>query len=200
MGLRLSYTLLTPIYDILVEPAFRSIRQQSFQSVGDLSTKDVLIMGIGTGLDIPYLPAANSYTGIDITPSMLKKAEQRAKTSNSPIQLDVGDAMAMPYQDDSFDLVFMHLILAVVPNSEAALGEASRVLRSGGQIIVIDKFIKQGQLAPMRRLLSVFMRHIATRTDVIFKPLLEALPELTKLEDKPLLANGWFRRIVLQKK
>ncbi|MBL4762384.1 MAG: class I SAM-dependent methyltransferase [Gammaproteobacteria bacterium] len=200
MGLRLSYTLLTPIYDLLVEPAFRNIRQQSFQDAGDLVTKDVLLVGIGTGLDIPHLPPAKSYTGIDITPSMLKKAERRAKKAECPIQLDVGDAMAMPYQDDSFDVVFMHLILAVVPNSGAALSEATRVLRAGGQIIIIDKFIKRGQLAVIRRLLNIFMRHIATRTDVIFETLLEACPELIKREDIPLLASGWFRRIVLQKK
>lgn len=170
------------------------------QNAGDLTTKDVLLMGIGTGLDIPHLPTANSYTGIDITPAMLKKAKQRAKTVASPIQLDIGDVMAMPYQDDTFDIVFMHLILAVVPNPRAALNEAARVLRAGGQIIILDKFIKQGQLAPIRRLLNLFMRHIATRTDVVFEPLLEACPELIKREDTAILANGWFRRIVLQKK
>ena len=86
MGLRHSYTLLTPFYDALVGSTFKDIRKHSFLDAGDLASKDVLLMGIGTGLDIPYLPPAGSYTGIDITPAMLRKAEQRATNSQHTIQ------------------------------------------------------------------------------------------------------------------
>ncbi len=200
--LRYTYTLLAPVYDMMVEAASRRWRQDSLAALAAMSTgiqgKRILIAGIGSGLDIPYLPQGGSYTGLDITPAMLRRARARAKHCGSQVELQQGDVMALPYADASFDAVVMHLIVAVVPDAKRALGEAARVLKPGGRIFIIDKFLRPGQRAPLRRMLSPLLGRVATRMDVVFEQLLAAVPSLRVVSDVAL-NGGWFRRIELQK-
>lgn len=198
--LKYSYSVIAPIYDTFVKAPFDAVRKTSWQDLGNIQHQHVLIPGIGSGLDIPYLPDGAIYTGIDLTPAMLNRGKQHAQQQDIAITLEVADAMQLPFDDHTFDIVVMHLILAVVPQPQQALQEASRVLRPGGRIIIVDKFLKPGEKAYFKRALNVLFRHIATRTDVVFEPLLAQQPELSLQHDKPVLAGGWFRRIELLKR
>lgn len=198
MGLKHSYTLLAPVYDVVVRGASESLRRDSLSGLTAQPEQTVLIAGIGSGLDIPHLPAGPRYVGIDLTPAMLRRAGRRAARRND-LALHVGNVMELPYPDRSFDTVVMHLILAVVPEPERALHEAARVLKPGGRLLILDKFLRPGQKAPLRRLLNLLSRHVATRTDVVFETLLARCPELSVTRDEPALAGGWFRRIELGK-
>jgi ubiquinone/menaquinone biosynthesis C-methylase UbiE len=200
MSLRHSYTLLAPVYDSIVSAPIDKWRRKSLSRIDNDSHRDILITGIGSGLDIPYLDNGISYTGTDLTPAMLDRARERAaQHAEVDIELLIADSQSLPFEDASFDAVVMHLILAVVPEPERALQESYRVLRPGGRIYIFDKFLRPGQLAIMRRLLNVFIRHIATRTDVVFEDVHGTCPGLKLVDDQPVLANGWFRLIELSK-
>lgn len=199
MGLRFSYTLLAPFYDSIVASATQKMRLTSIQRLNYPSSQNILINGIGTGLDLPFLPKQHHYTATDLTPAMLDKCKLRLNQSDLEIDLHIADVMRLPFNDNQFDVVLMNLILAVVPDPLLALQEASRVVKPGGKIYIMDKFIRAGQFAPTRRLLNFFIRHIATRTDVVFEGLLEECPELNLIADKPSLMSGWFRLIDIQK-
>jgi len=198
MGLQHSYTVLAPLYDAIVTRATAPMRRDSLRSLTPLQDSRILIAGFGTGLDIPYLPTGADYFAMDLTAAMLVRARPRLQPEHR-IYLHRANVMQMPYADASFENVILHLILAVVPAPERVLMEAARVLKPGGRILVLDKFIRLGQRAPMRRLLNLFFRHIATRTDVVFENLLPHAPSLQLISDEPCIAGGWFRRIQLQK-
>ena len=74
------------------------------------------------------------------------------------------------------------------------------MLKPGGTVILLDKFLRHGERAWLRRALNPLSRRFATRMDVVFEEVLSAVPQLEKTSDVPLLAGGWFRGIVLQKK
>lgn len=199
MLLKHSYTLLAPIYDHIVSGPLDTARRNSLSSLGSGSSKKILINGIGSGLDIPYLPQDADYTGTDITPAMLKIAQQRALKYSLNIDLICTDSQNLPFRDEEFDSIIMHLILAVVPDPVLALQESARVLKKGGSLFILDKFLKPDEFAPVRKIINVFSKLIATRLDVVFEDVLAQSPSLTVVSNEPALADGWFRLIELKK-
>ena len=195
--LRLSYSLIAPLYDAIIERPMREARKQSLRALPTDESKRVLMSGVGTGLDLPLLPTLHRYTALDFNPAMLARARPRG--AKLDVDFVLGDSMALPFADSQFDHVVLHLIVAVVPEPQRCLSEAARVLKPGGTIILFDKFLQPQQRAPLRRLFNVFTRRFATRMDVVFEEVLRAAPELEVVSDVPMLANGWFRGIVLQK-
>ncbi len=199
MGLRGSYTLIAPLYDAFVERATVGPRQRSLARLVAWAPATVLLPGVGSGLDLPLLPAGPRYVGLDLTPAMLERARRRARALDLAIELHEGDATELPFPDAHFDAVVLHLILAVVPRPERLLAETARVLRPGGRALILDKFLRPGQRAPLRRLLSPLLGRFATRTDVVLEALLPHAPALAVEENSPALAGGWFRHVVLVK-
>ncbi|MBI4996243.1 MAG: class I SAM-dependent methyltransferase [Rhodocyclales bacterium] len=196
MSLKHSYALIAPFYDAFLTAATHGARGRSLAALADRIPGEVLIAGIGTGLDIPHLPPQHRYVGIDLTRAMLAKAQRRA---GSRLQLVQGDVHRLPFPDAHFDAVVLHLILAVVPQPELCLAEAARVLKPGGHVLVFDKFLKPGERALWKRAMNSLTRHVATRLDVVFEDVLAAAPSLERHHDEPALAGGWFRLIRLQK-
>ncbi len=197
--LRYSYTLFAPIYDAVVAPFTVAARRRSLEQLPAESVADALLIGVGSGLDFPWLPRGSRYTGLDLTPAMLARARRKARASGLKIQLDDGDARRLPYDDAAFDAVVLHLILAVTPHPDRVLLEAARVLRPGGRMLILDKFLRADQRAPVRRWLSPLLGLLASRTDVVFEQVLAHTPNLSVLSDQPALAGGWFRHITLRK-
>ncbi|MFO1364300.1 MAG: methyltransferase domain-containing protein [Burkholderiales bacterium] len=192
MSLHRSYRLLAPVYDLAVRRASRAARAASLARLPAHAGARVLVAGIGTGLDVPHLPPGNDYVGIDLTAAMLARVPRRER-----LALVRGDALRLPFADRAFDFVVLHLIVAVVPEPARCLAETARVLRPGGRAFVLDKFLRPGERAPLRRALNALSRHVATRLDVVFEDALAAAPLLAVESDLPVLAGGWFRSIAL---
>ncbi|WP_313953054.1 class I SAM-dependent methyltransferase [Accumulibacter sp.] len=196
MSLKHSYTLISPFYDAALAAATRVPRTKSLAFLPQQPAR-VLLSGVGTGLDLPLLPSQHSYTGIDLTRAMLRRALPRA--AQLDFQCVQGDAQYLPFADRSFDHAILHLILAVLPDPVACLGETARVLAPGGSVLIFDKFLQPGRRALVRRLLNPLVRRVATRLDVVLEEVLEQTPQLVLERDQPALAAGWFRLISLRR-
>lgn len=197
MSLRVSYTFIAPFYDFVIKRALAGARANSLAPLKTMTMGEVLLDGIGTGLDLPYLPQQHHYCGLDITHAMLRRCQNRL--GDKQVYLVEADSMRLPFPDHSFDAVVLHLITAVVPRPLACLKEAARVLKRGGKIYMVDKFLRPAQWAPMRRLLSPLLGKLATRLDVVLEDLLMEITDLKVESDQPALAGGWFRQIRLYK-
>jgi ubiquinone/menaquinone biosynthesis C-methylase UbiE len=194
MGLQHTYRFIAPFYDVAVAGATAGLRRASLAHLGTGGLR-VLVAGIGTGLDVPLLPTGNRYVGIDITPAMLA----RVPRTREDLTLVNGSVLDLPFRDAGFDAAVLHLILAVVPDPPRCLAEVERVLAPGGRALVVDKFLRPGEAAPLRRALNPLVSRIATRLDVVFEDALAAAPSLILESDEPALPGGWFRRIRLVK-
>jgi phosphatidylethanolamine/phosphatidyl-N-methylethanolamine N-methyltransferase len=195
LSLQFSYTLIAPFYDLVVGRASARSRAQSLAELRSESDLRVLINGVGTGLDFPHLAPAQRYIGLDLTRAMLDRAKMRAHGLN--LALVQGDALELPFSDRCFDDVVLHLILAVVPDPVRCLKETARVLKSGGRVLIFDKFLRPDEPAWLRRVLSPYTSRIATRLDVVLEDVLAKVPQLKLESDEPALFGGWFRRIKL---
>ena len=142
---RLRYTLYLPIYDLIADRIFRKYRKRSVELLQAKPEDAILILGAGTGLDLPYLQNYTNLTAIDITPGMITKLQERAEKLRIPVDARVMNGQQLEFADNSFDAVIAHLILAVIPDPVACIKEVERVLKPGGTVMVFDKFLPDGQ-------------------------------------------------------
>jgi len=195
---RIRYTLYTPGYDLIAN-YFRESRKKSIESLDIKTGEKVLIVGAGTGLDLEFLPLDCEIVATDITPSMIHRIEKRNVMLNRRVRGIVLDGQALGLEDNSFDAIILHLILAVIPDPVACIKEAERVLKNGGRIVVFDKFVPGNRkVSSRRRLLNVFANLLFTDITRDFESLLNKT-RLTILSDEEADFKGNFRRIKLTK-
>jgi arsenite methyltransferase len=103
----------------------------------------VLDVGCGAGTDL--LLAARSVgargraIGIDMTAAMADRARASARAAGlENVEVRVGDAMALPVEDASIDVVISNGVLNLTPDKAVAYGEVFRVLRPGGRFLYAD--------------------------------------------------------------
>jgi ubiquinone/menaquinone biosynthesis C-methylase UbiE len=99
---------------------------------------DVLEIAIGTGLNLPFYSDDVRLTGMELSPAMLDRARQRAGRIGRDVDLRVGDATALDFPDGSFDDVVCTFALCTIPDAEAAVAAARRVLRPGGRFLFAE--------------------------------------------------------------
>jgi phosphatidylethanolamine/phosphatidyl-N-methylethanolamine N-methyltransferase len=135
-----AYDRWAPIYDLVFGGVFSKGRDAAIQATNKLGGR-VLEVGVGTGISLPlYAPHVRIF-GTDISEAMLEKAKRRvAEFHLKNIEgLAVMDAEKLEFSDNSFDVVMAQYVVTAVPNPEAALDEFARVLRPGGELIILTR-------------------------------------------------------------
>lgn len=142
------YDELAPRYDRLIRLAEWVLFKDGRRWAAAQARGETLEIGIGTGRNLPYYPAEVPLIGIDVSPAMLELARERARQLNRPVELHVGDAQALDFPAASFDTVVSTLSLCTIPDPAQAVREATRVLRPGGRLILLEHV--RSPLLPVR--------------------------------------------------
>jgi phosphatidylethanolamine/phosphatidyl-N-methylethanolamine N-methyltransferase len=158
-----AYDRWAPVYDLVFGGVFSKGRRAAILATNHIGGR-VLEVGIGTGISLPLYGPNVRVFGTDISEAMLKKAKQRvAELRLKNVEgLSVMDAEKLEFPNNSFDVVMAQYVVTAVPNPEVALDEFARVLRPGGELIILTRvsaddgmrrFIEQ-QLQPVVRRLG----------------------------------------------
>jgi len=173
---KIRYTLYAPFYDLTVS-RFESSRKRSIDLLRLSAGQHVLIIGAGTGSDLPYFPAEVEITAIDFTPAMVDHTQRRACSLGRQVRCKVMDGQALDFPSAIFDAVVLHLILAVIPDPIACIHEAVRVLKANGQIAIFDKFLPEGESPSIgRRVLNGITTVLFSDINRTLGPILATVP------------------------
>lgn len=192
--IRRTYRWMAPVYDALFRRFYRGLRRESIAALRLQPSDTIVLVGVGTGLDVPFLPSGSRAIAVDVTPAMLQRA---ARVRPGSVDCILADGAALPLRDGSATAVLLHLVLTVTPDPALLLTEAARVLRSGGRVAVLDHFAPADRVNLARRLLGRVPLLLGTHVDRRFEDL-AIEPHFQVLEDRRL-ARGLYRALVLER-
>jgi phosphatidylethanolamine/phosphatidyl-N-methylethanolamine N-methyltransferase len=138
-----AYARWAPVYDLVFGRVFEQGRMASIaaaeQHVGAGSGR-ILEVGVGTGISLLSYQRNHRIVGIDISAPMLRRAQERVAEHglNNVEALAVMDAKHLALPDASFDVVVAQYVITAVPDPEATLDEFLRVLKPGGEIVLVN--------------------------------------------------------------
>jgi ubiquinone/menaquinone biosynthesis C-methylase UbiE len=156
-----TYARWAPIYDKVFGSVFEEARRAAVAACEQIGGR-VLEVGVGTGISLPYYSSNCHVTGIDISEEMLEVARQRVADDGLQHveRLELMDAEHLAFADGSFDVVVAQYVVNTVPNPEAALDEFLRVLRPGGELVIVNRV---GAEKGPRRAFEVLFQPFAQR-------------------------------------
>lgn len=191
---RFRYTLWAPHYDRVTR--FPRERRRSIQLLDLRPGERLVIVGCGTGADLPFVPPDVEVLATDLTPAMLRQAAAHARPG---VELRVMDGMALELPDGSFDAAILHMVLEVIPDPLRCLREVARVLRPGGRLAVFDKFLANGDRpGALRRAGLALLDFVFTSTNRSMEEIL-ALSQAPWVVESDEPAVGSYRHLLLRR-
>ena len=203
-GVELAYARWAPIYDFVFGKVFEAGRNAAIDAaVAACGAQGgrLLEVGVGTGLSLPGYARNIRIVGIDLSEPMLRKAHERvgALMLDNVDALSVMDAQRMALPDASFDVVVAQYVITAVPDPEATLEEFARVIKPGGEIILVNHI---GAESGLRRLFEMafapFARRLGWRPEFPFARLADWAARhggVRIVERRPLPPMGHFALI-----
>ncbi|HEX3523352.1 MAG TPA: class I SAM-dependent methyltransferase [Stellaceae bacterium] len=161
ISLRKAYARWAPVYDLVFGAVFERGRRAAVAAAERVGGR-ILEVGVGTGISLPGYSRQNRIIGIDLSEEMLRKARRRvAELSLANVEtLEVMDAEHLSFADASFDVVVANHVISTAPNPEAVLDECARMLRPGGEMILLSRI---GADAGLRHLVERLLQPIVCR-------------------------------------
>ena len=203
--MRKAYAKWAPIYDVVYDKLTEAGARAAVRAAVSAGPK-ILEAGVGTGLALGYYPGHTEVYGVDLSAEMLKRAQEKVDKHRMQHvkSLRVMDVCSLDYPDGTFDAVAAQFIITLVPQPERALNEFSRVLKPGGEIVLVNHFGKKdGPVAKMEALVAPLVAKIgwsssfkATRIEHWARQ--SGLFDVVSLS--PVFPGGFFKLMRLRKR
>ncbi len=192
-----AYARWAPVYDLVFGAVFEKGRRASIEAAERIGGR-VLEVGVGTGISLPDYSRNTRLVGIDISEPMLRKAQGRKRE----LQLDNVEALSvmdvghLGFPDESFDAVVAQYVITAVPDPDAALDEFARVLKPGGEIILVNHISAESGLRRTFELqFAPVARRLGWRPEFEWARLqawVDRNPNIRVIERKPMPPLGHF--------
>jgi len=195
-----AYARWAPVYDLVFGAVFERGRRAAIVAAERIGGR-ILEVGVGTGISLPAYQRSNRLVGVDISLPMLKKARERvlAQRLTHVEALSVMDAGALALPDDSFDVVVAQYVITAVPHPEATLDEFARVLKPGGEVILVNHIgAETGLRRAFEQGFAPVARQLGWRPEFPWARLaawVERTPGMRLIERRPMPPLGHFSLI-----
>src|SRR5436305_12484729 len=192
-----AYARWAPVYDLVFGKVFERGRRASIAAAERVGGR-ILEVGVGTGISLPDYARTNAIVGIDISAPMLRKAQERiaAHGLGNVDALAVMDAKHLAFPDNAFDVIVAQYVITAVPDPEATLDEFARVLKPGGEIILVNHIGAEGGARKAFELaFAPVARRLGWRPEFPWARLTawkERVPQIHLLERRPMPPLGHF--------
>src|SRR5829696_10010986 len=134
-----AYARWAPVYDLVFGAVFDRGRRAAIEAADRIGGR-ILDVGVGTGISLPDYGRSSRLAGVDLSEPMLRKAQERVEQLglHHVECLAVMDAEHLAFPDAFFDVVVAQYVITTVPDPEATLDEFARVLKPGGEIVLVN--------------------------------------------------------------
>ena len=193
-AVRAAYRRWAGIYDAVFGGVLLGARRRAVSLVNQLPGRDVLEVGVGTGLALPTYARDRRITGIDLSAEMLALAAKRVAALGLPNvkALREMDAEATDFSDASFDIAVAMFVASVVPHPRMLMEEMRRVVRPGGHILFVTHFAaEKGPRWWIERTMAPASRALGWRPDFAMDALMTP-DEIARCTTTPLPPFGIF--------
>lgn len=148
--IRQRYDRLAPWFDglegFLEGLIFRRLRKKLWAMADG---EHILEVGVGTGKNFGFYPEFARMTAIDFSPKMLEQAQRKRERKQIQVDLDLMDVQRLYYADNSFDTVVASFVFCSVPSPRKGLKEIYRVLKPGGQLLLLEHVLSSNKFMAM---------------------------------------------------
>src|SRR5262245_2326288 len=156
-----TYALWAPVYDVVFGSVFEDARRMAVEASERVGRR-ILEVGVGTGISLPYYSTKSRVVGIDISEPMLKVARRRVieERLDQVEQLEVMAGENLEFPESTFYASVAQDVVNTVPHPESSLYEFLRVLRPGGELVIVNRV---GAAGGSRKALEHMFQPIAQR-------------------------------------
>ena len=168
-----AYARWAPIYDLVFGAVFDRGRRAAIAAAERIGGR-ILEVGVGTGISLPDYARGSRLVGVDLSEPMLRKARARvaAHALSNVELLAVMDAERLALPDESFDVVVAQYVITAVPHPEATLDEFARLVRPGGEIVLVNHIgAESGPRALFEQWFAPLARRLGWRPEFRFRTL-----------------------------